>query len=296
VSRHLFQDRIVGCLLAGAIGDAVGAHFEGRECGSDLALPDDLQVTDDTQLTLATCESIIEMNTVDPESIAGSFLQWFRERRLTGLGAATLKALRELEVGGHWALSGATGERAAGNGAAMRVAPLAFLLDPDDDDGCQTIRDVCRITHRNDEAYLGALSIVRAIRLVVHGAPLSGELLPILANALPDSRVRDRLLAIGERPLSSREYAANFGVSGYVVDSVGFALLAAAISTDLLTTVEEIVHHGGDSDSIAAMSCQIIGAAHGASVVPLAIAERIDGWAEMERIFREFSQFAIAQS
>jgi len=28
------------------------------------------------------------------------------------------------------------------------------------------LRDICRITHHNDEAYVGALAVVRAIRLV----------------------------------------------------------------------------------------------------------------------------------
>ena len=45
------------------------------------------------------------------------------------------------------------------DGAAMRLAPLAFVLDSDRDDDRRTIRDVCRITHRNDEAYVGGLAI-----------------------------------------------------------------------------------------------------------------------------------------
>lgn len=41
-------------------------------------------------------------------------------------------------------------ERAAGTGAAMRIAPLAFLLDPLDPEQRVTLRDVCRITHHSD--------------------------------------------------------------------------------------------------------------------------------------------------
>jgi hypothetical protein len=43
----------------------------------------------------------------------------YNKGKLTGLGASTLKALRDLQVGAHWALSGWSGEYAAGNGAAM---------------------------------------------------------------------------------------------------------------------------------------------------------------------------------
>src|SRR5262245_9720560 len=114
------RDAILGVLVGGAIGDALGGVTERSG----------FVISDDTQLTLATCEAIVEAGGVDPERIAGSFLKWFRAGAITGIGSSTLKSLRDLDVGGHWALCGAKGERAAGNGAAMRIAPLAFVLDP----------------------------------------------------------------------------------------------------------------------------------------------------------------------
>jgi len=127
------EDRIAGCLLGGALGDSIGSCFEGMAACDNVSIPANLRVTDDTQMTIATCEAVIESRAITPQSIADQFLRWFRNRRLTGIGASTLKALAELDVGGHWALVGATGERAAGNGAAMRIAPLAFFLDPNVD-------------------------------------------------------------------------------------------------------------------------------------------------------------------
>tara|TARA_R110002072_G_scaffold196569_1_gene353958 strand:+ start:78 stop:344 length:267 start_codon:yes stop_codon:yes gene_type:complete len=44
------------------------------------------------------------------------------------------------------------GERSAGSGAAMRIAPLAFCCDPGDFDERRDLRDVCRITYKHDEA------------------------------------------------------------------------------------------------------------------------------------------------
>src|SRR5688572_11891772 len=130
--RDELVDAILGCIVGGAIGDAAGASFEGSPvgCVPHLVRNLDWRLTDDTQLTLATCEALTESGAPDPACIAASFLRWFRARRLTGLGASTLKALRDLEVGVHWALAGRKGERAAGNGAAMRIAPLAFCRDP----------------------------------------------------------------------------------------------------------------------------------------------------------------------
>jgi ADP-ribosylglycohydrolase len=269
-------DRIAACLKGGAIGDAIGAHFEGKSTPINFRIPDVLQVTDDTQLTLATCESIIAEKSVCPESIANRFLRWYRERRITGIGSCTLKALTELEAGGHWAIVGATGERAAGNGAAMRIAPLAFVLDPDIDSDRQTIRDVCRITHRHDEAYLGALAIVRSIRYVLAGNRLDMSLFDHLINTLSDCRVRDRFIEVRETAPTIQQYAIKFSTSGYVVDSVAMAVLAVVQPTQFMQTIEQIVSCGGDTDTIASMFGHIYGAAHGCAAVPLQLVERID--------------------
>lgn len=270
------EDRIAGCLLAGAFGDAIGAHFEGNQTVRSFTIPSTLRVTDDTQLTVATCESITECRSVNPEHIANHFLHWFRERRISGIGASTLKALTELDAGGHWALVGATGERSAGNGAAMRIAPLAFVLNPDVEAQRRTIRDVCRITHRNDEAYVGAIAILRSIRHVIGGNPLSEEFLPHLVDSIPDSRVRDRLVVVRDSSLTIREYATRFAASGYVVDSVPLAILAAIQSSDLLAGVYEIVQCGGDTDTTASMFGHIFGAAFGTEALPMKIVSRID--------------------
>lgn len=163
------------CLLAGAVGDAWGGAYEGGPPSCNVGeFPKSAVLSDDTQLTLATCEALtLTQGKADPDRIAQSFRRWFEEGRLTNIGSATLKALRDLSAGAHWALSGARGEFAAGAGAAMRVAPLAFVLDPSISDDRRTLRDICRITHHSDEAYTGAL----AAQLVASaGAPVPDRL------------------------------------------------------------------------------------------------------------------------
>lgn len=98
-------------------------RFE-NQTSPQFVISSELRVTDDTQLTIATCESIIASSCVDPESVAVRMTDWFRDRRISGIGASTLKSLTELNAGGHWAMVGATGERSAGNGAAMRISPF----------------------------------------------------------------------------------------------------------------------------------------------------------------------------
>jgi ADP-ribosylglycohydrolase len=270
------EERITGCLFGGALGDAIGSHFEGLVVVDNFAIPPTLRVTDDTQLTIATCESIVESSGVSPESVANHFVRWYRERRINGLGASTLKALSELDAGGHWAMVGATGERAAGNGAAMRIAPLAFFLDPDKESERQTFRDICRITHRNDEAYIGALAILRTIRCLIDGGQLDDELLARVIETLPDSNVRDRLSLVRDSNCSIDDYALRFSASGYVADSVPLAILAAIKATDILDTIRALVECGGDTDTTASMFGQIFGAANGMSCIPMDTINQID--------------------
>ena len=265
------EDRIFGCLLAGAIGDALGARFENQE-SFQFSIPVDLRITDDTQLTLATCEAIVDQGKVEPEAIASQMANWFSRRRITGIGSSTLKALTELNAGGHWAMVGATGERSAGNGAAMRISPLAFFLNPDVKLDRQKIRDVATITHRNDEAYLGALAVIRVIRADV----LDRGVIEMLIEKLPDSRMRDRFIEIQKCDLDSKRLSEKHSPSGYVVDSVPFSVLSAIEFDDFMTSVQRIVESGGDTDTTGAIFGNIVGSFYGAGILPIDVAKKID--------------------
>jgi ADP-ribosylglycohydrolase len=288
-------DRIRGCILLGAFGDAIGAPYEGAAGPISYRDPDrPWAISDDTQLTLATCEAICETGTVSPESIAAKLVEWFRTRRFTGLGASTLKALRDLDAGAHWALAGAKGERAAGAGAAARVAPLAFLLDPADETDRQTLRDICRITHHNEEAYVGSLAVHLAIRMAANQDVAPDEWFLRIAGSLPDSVVRDRMLAIGQAPRGTAlcKLSTKFGASGYVAEAVPLAIYAACSfqCTSPIDVLRKVVEAGGDTDTIAAIAGQILGARNGARSITEGL---INALADAELIFAIANRFAV---
>jgi ADP-ribosyl-[dinitrogen reductase] hydrolase len=264
------QDKFIGCIVGGAIGDAVGSYYENATNVSDIDFEQVSGITDDTQLTLATCESILETGAVSPANIAGHFLRWYNRGRLVGLGSSTLKALRDLQVGAHWGLSGRSGEYAAGNGAAMRIAPLAFFLSPEKDR--QLIKDVCSITHKNDEAYIGALAVLYALDLVIKSKWSPGEqLLTAVIPHLPDTGVKDNLIKLEQNPhLTIAEAATLIGCSGHVVESVPFALFAAQKIRGMgfKAILSAIIQCGGDTDTNASIAGQFMGAYIGYSQLP----------------------------
>jgi ADP-ribosyl-[dinitrogen reductase] hydrolase len=289
----LLADQIRGCLLLGALGDSLGSSVEGMIPTKGLA-PHIGTITDDTQLTLATCEAIVAAGKVSPEHIAATFADWHRHRKFRGLGSSTLKALTDLAAGQHWALAGAKGERAAGNGAAMRIAPLAFCLDPNTSEDRRTLRDICRITHHHDEAYIGALAIVHAIRGVAYESLQLTELLTHVAGQLPDSQVRDRLREIDvAKPQSIPAAAVQFGNTGFVADSIPFALFAASQCENQSPEeiLQQIIATGGDTDTNASLAGQIIGAASGQSALPQQLMSQLNLDAEHVAIINQFVDF-----
>lgn len=249
------------CLLGGAAGDCIGGPHEAEPARGPIVPPaGPWRTSDDTAMSLATARAILGTGRVDPGAVAQALLEEFRSGRITGIGASTLKAMRDLEAGAHWALAGRAGEFAAGNGAAMRVAPLAFFVDARREDARRTIRDVCRITHHSDEAYVGALAVVRAIQIPRPQSRL--EHLMAVVDALPDTNVRDALEALAgmEPDASVRDAAAIIGTSGHVSESVPLAVFAAVTGDSLEDAILDVVACGGDTDTTASIAGQIMGA------------------------------------
>ena len=296
-SSNKTDGQVLGCLLGGALGDAWGGPWEGRVGPSHFKVPSQSKVSDDTQLTLATCESIIERGCVDPESLASHFLEWFVQGRISGMGSSTLKAMRDLSAGVHWALAGSRGEYAAGSGAAMRIAPLAFLLDPSKAGDRTIIRDACRITHHNDEAYVGALAVVLAIRSVLAGIwSQQHSFLSAVVDSLPDSAVRDRIVEIIQLQLSPSKVSSHFSASGHVVAAVPLALhYAQYIAEEPLSVVlARPISAGGDTDTIASLTGQLAGTVVRATGVPHELFSGVEDSEEIFQIARRFEQFVSA--
>ncbi len=157
----------------------------------------------------------------------------------------------------------------------MRIAPLAFFATLDR----ESILAVCRITHRNDEAYVGALAVVISIQLFISGEWDGGpDLFKLIIPLLPDSRVRDRLIEIetlGRR--LSIEDVSGLGTRGYVVHSVPFALFTASRVKEigLRAMYERITAAGGDTDTNASIAGHVAGTVAGLNGLPADLREKL---------------------
>jgi ADP-ribosylglycohydrolase len=127
-----------GALIGTAIGDALGRPAEGR---SPAQLKEEYgrlvdfrpwrhwqdgprgTVTDDTQMTMCVAECLIANNgRIDPFDLAERFVAWLVIGR--GKGEACVQAVSALSAGTPWHEAGVA---SAGNGAAMRAAPVGLV-------------------------------------------------------------------------------------------------------------------------------------------------------------------------
>jgi ADP-ribosylglycohydrolase len=279
------RDRFLGCLLGLAIGDALGMPFEGwsptsikRHWSKKVFLPSPSrglgpgQYTDDTLMALCHARSLIEKGVVDPEDIGKKFVEWYDSGNLRGIGGTTAYAIRRLKKGYDWQESGATGEYAAGNGGAMRIAPVGLFYHNDLSALKEAVKKAVIITHNNPEAVAGALAVAYLVAKSVREELNPDAALQDVSNFIGPSKVSENLRQVGELLSSgtATEKALEIlGTSGYVVETVASAVFCFLSSPrDFYNTVVNAVEGGIDSDTTAAVAGAISGSYNGIKGIP----------------------------
>lgn len=294
------RDAATGALLGTFVGDALGMPFEGKPAA---AIPARLQMqearlgrgtyTDDTQMMIALAESLLERGEVDDQHLAQAFLDAFDPAR--GYGSGT-KALLALWRSGAPATEAASrlhgGQGSLGNGAAMRIAPVAVRFARSPGHLQAQAERSARLTHSH------ALSIDAAVvQAAAIGAALRGEdILTAARAAAATSTMREqlerarRLLA---EPLDPETTGGQLGNSAEGHRSVPAAIVAAVSQPGFEDAVSFAVRCGGDTDTVGAMAGAIAGARDGARAIPR---RWLDALEDGERGRRHVEQLAEALS
>jgi poly(ADP-ribose) glycohydrolase ARH3 len=268
-------DRARGALLGTFAGDALGMPFEGA---SPAAIPERLVMldgrlgrgsyTDDTQMAIALAESLLERGCVDARALGRAFVDSHDPRR--GYGAGTTEVLRMVRAGVHpHAAAGSLfgGEGSQGNGAAMRVAPVAVRYAGETEALAAAARDSARVTHAHPLAVDAAVVQAAAIGAALMGeAPLDAALAAATTAELKGRLIKaSRLLGGSPAPA---EVAAALGNQPMGHESVPAAIYSAAAHDSVEAAITFAVRCGGDADTIGAMAGAIAAARAGATAIP----------------------------
>jgi len=274
------QDQFEGCLLGLALGDALGAPFEGgpierfvwRLLGTTRA--GEMRWTDDTQMSLDLAESLIDNGAVAPDELAPRFARSYRWSRGYGGGAA--KLLKRIARGHDWrdANRAVFPDGSFGNGAAMRAPMIGLFYAARPEERAIAARDSARVTHAHplgmEATVLIAAATASAIAQNDAAAVFAGAAMCVEA---PPYRTRFETahtwLEQDERP-DAGAVAQQLGNGVAAIDSCVTAIYLAArfLGEPFLDLQQFVTACGGDTDTIGAMSGAIWGAANGAAALP----------------------------
>jgi ADP-ribosylglycohydrolase len=308
------ESQFTGCLIGQCVGDSLGFVVEGAapaicqqyvnktlraekvpqrtscHVGGNFAPG---QYSDDSQLARELMRSFVANHDFNPKDYAQRIAALFEKHTIIGGGRATAAAAWRIIHGATWDAAG-TPPPDAGNGSAMRAAPVGLLFFDDTERLLQVAHDQGRITHQDTRCSAGAVAIAGAVALVLRGVspeyPDFREQLArwvrsfdgVLANGIerlgewvlmePEQAVQD-IAYVGVAP----EYAGQMrGISGFVTSSVLWSLYAFLRSPgDYWETVCTAIAAGGDVDTTAAMAGAISGVYNGLEGIPTHYALRV---------------------
>lgn len=284
------ESAIHACLLAGAVGDALGAEIEFLSLEKiRKRFPDGIKdlpshhgirgaITDDTQMTLFTAEGLIRAavrqegrGMCDPPSVIHhALLRWLvtqgetpgteidhigliRDPRLKARRAPGLTCLEALRTARHF------GERARnqskGCGTIMRVAPLAFVGR---DQIHRLAMDTSALTHGHRTGQEAAAAWALILADLADGAQVETAALRQIGvfEAETDLALR-RALEVPRDGLA--ETVERLGGGWVAEEALSIALYACLCARDLIHGLTIAVMHSGDSDSTGAIAGNALG-------------------------------------
>ena len=174
------DDRALAAFLGFAAGDALGATVEFMTRG-EIAARHGLHreiigggwlrlapgaVTDDTEMALALGRSLVRRGGLDVRDVCEEFAKWLKSRPVD-VGNTCRRGIRRYVTQG--TIEGPFYEGDAGNGAAMRILPLALATLGDPDKAVAWTQAQSRITHNHPLSDAAALTLVRILHGVLSG-------------------------------------------------------------------------------------------------------------------------------
>ncbi len=286
LSREILRDKFRGAILGCFLGDAFGSGFEGMDPDrvrfhiGNLSKKLARRCTDDTDMTLALAESIIQSGKIDPEDIANQFRLSCDLTR--GYAIGTIKAVLALRAGLKWHQVGRIvfENGSFGNGAAMRVSPVGLFYHHDLDGLQEAAIQQASITHIHPLGQWGAVMQACAVGLAVIQNPKESfrkeDIIVYLREILWQGPIEyikalnkiEEMLAQGKK-LQAREVVQSLGNGVEAHFSVPSACyVAITYSPDFCDAVRAAISLGGDTDTIAGMVGAMVGAHVGEKDLP----------------------------
>ncbi len=273
IKRDEILDRAQAAFLGLALGDALGATTE-------FLLPGEIryrhkvhnkiigggwlnlkagQVTDDTQMSLCIARAIDETGSWDRVRIMELFAEWLKGRPVD-VGATCRRSISRYIIKGE--IGKEYSDQDAGNGAAMRMAPVALFALGDEELLRAQAVDQARLTHNNKLSDAACITIGRLVQQAILGAdrPSLHSLVRELYSECPK--------------FQCKRYRG--GASAYVVDTMQTVFHYFFGTANFEECLVGVVNQGGDADTTGAITGMIAGAFYGLDSLPKKWLKKLD--------------------
>lgn len=316
--------RYLGCLYGVALGDAIGAPVEflrwssiaekygpagvkglvENDTGPCCGLPPG-HYTDDTQMTLATAQGIIEcfadVKRADPladldecditEHVWDAYLGWLdlqhQPGQSRGPGGTCLSALRSSLDSWRFGTIEWHINNSKGCGGVMRSAPCGLVTKSP---SCAFYMGaaVAAITHGHPDGYIPAGALAGIICGLNRGWSLDFcvKKVMLLAQTYEDHEMTVRLLGLARdlarddkvQPRDAFKMMDSAGTGGWVGDeALAISVYCALRHQDNWKAgVLEAVNHDGDSDSTGSITGGILGTLLGHDAIPVSWVKQVE--------------------
>ncbi|MDD2686534.1 MAG: ADP-ribosyl-[dinitrogen reductase] hydrolase [Gallionella sp.] len=252
-----------------AIGDALGSTVEfmtPREIAAKYGCHDKLigggwlhlkpgQVTDDTTMSLALGTSILALGKVDALAAAQAFDDWMRAKPVD-IGNTVRRNLLQFRKTGN--PEAPYSDHDAGNGAAMRVLPVALATVGQAE---AVVRAACRAQAHTTHHCKLSDAACECLILMVQAALLGAD--------------KNHLLHTYAHPLAAQHPEFKFRAtkqssnpSGYIVDTIQAVFQSFFDTDDFRSCLIDVVNRGGDADTTGAIAGMLAGATYGLEEIP----------------------------
>ncbi|OQO90896.1 ADP-ribosylglycohydrolase [Saccharomonospora piscinae] len=292
-------DRARGLLFGLALGDCLGASFEGKDgvTEADIVRAEHatgpLSHTDDTALTLVLARHLAHRrgasnrgrDGVDTDVLARELAEAWEAEPWRGYGGGVTTSFRLITEGTPWreAIRAVFPDGSYGNGGAMRVAPVA-LAGGDVREVAELARRSAEVTHAHADALHGAVCQAVATHLALGldaTEPVRvARFVPPLRECVRSALWHDKFALVAEladSDVDPGQAAAALGNDVSAPGSVPLALLSFLRHPGRpVAAIRFAIRAGGDTDTVAAMAGALAGAHSGYAALPAHAVSRLE--------------------
>ena len=291
------KDGIIGLI----IGDALGVPFEfysrdellqnpitGMEGYGTYNMPPGTW-SDDTSMTLATMQSIVNKKAIDYDDIMNEFVQWMFYDKYTqynktfDYGNTTSRALRNYRNGVPIERCGWQDERSNGNGSLMRILPLAFIKDID----IKTIEKISALTHGHPRSKMTCVYYIEIAKSMLKRDLTIDEHIEY-ANYKIQEYYKDSEELIQFIRIFDNDFSEGIFSSGYVINTIETVIYCLRNTDNFKDALLKTVNLGSDTDTNGAICGGLAGIYYGYDDIPQDWINTIVGIDEVLTLCDEF--------